>query len=84
VYLLHLDQRIQGGQHYCGYASDVDQRVKLHQAVHDAEYTRHAFHRGVGIQLVRVWLDAGKDVEYALKHTTGGTGVLPTRPINTT
>jgi predicted GIY-YIG superfamily endonuclease len=76
VYLLHLTQRVQGGQHYCGYASDVDKRVQLHQAGYGAEYTRQAHRRGVSMQLVRVWPDSGKDLEYAIKHTTGGPGAF--------
>ena len=76
VYLLHLDQRVQGGQRYCGYSSDVDKRLELHQAGDGAQYTRLAHRRGVDVQLVRVWPDAGKDVEYAIKHTVGGPGAF--------
>jgi hypothetical protein len=63
--LLHLDERIQRGQHYCGYASDIDKRLQLHQAGYGAEYTRLAHRRGVGMHLVRVWPDVLKDLQYA-------------------
>jgi predicted GIY-YIG superfamily endonuclease len=76
VYLLHLEQWVATGQHYCGYSSDIDKRIQIHQAGYCAQYTRLAHRRCVSMQLVRVWPDAGKDVEYAIKHTTGGPGAF--------
>jgi hypothetical protein len=55
-----------------GYASDIDKRIELHQTGYGAQYTRLAHRRGVGMQLVRVWPDAGHDVEYTIKHTRAG------------
>ena len=42
VYLLHLDRRWGGGNHYVGYARDIAARVRKHWAGTGADYTRRA------------------------------------------
>ncbi len=67
------DRRWCGGAHYVGYAKNIDERVRLHQVGYGALYTRTA----VTFHLVRVWLDAGKDLELRIKRLGGGVAYCP-------
>jgi predicted GIY-YIG superfamily endonuclease len=77
VYLLHLDRQWCGGNHYVGYAQDLARRVRKHWAGDGADYTRFGVRRGIAIHLVRVWPNAGKDVELRIKREGGGIAYCP-------
>jgi predicted GIY-YIG superfamily endonuclease len=72
VHLIHLDERVFGGQHYCGYSGKLDQRLHQHLDGLGSHYTRAAHRRGIAMYVVRVWPEAGKDVEWRIKHTGNG------------
>jgi predicted GIY-YIG superfamily endonuclease len=63
VYLIHLDEHVFGGQHYCGYSGKLDQRLYQHQAGWGSHYTRAAHRSRIAMHVVRIWPEAGKDVE---------------------
>jgi predicted GIY-YIG superfamily endonuclease len=77
VYLLHLDSRWCGGNHYVGYAHDIAKRVRQHWAGDGALYTRTALRHGMTLHLVRVWPGAGKDVELSIKRQGSGVAYCP-------
>ena len=77
VYLLHLDRKWCGGNHYVGYARDIAERVRQHVAGTGALYTRTAARSGISLHLVRVWPGAGKDVELRIKRQGSGIAYCP-------
>jgi hypothetical protein len=64
--LLHLDRHWTGGNHYVGYAWDIARRVRQHRAGDGTDYMHFAVRHRIVLPLVRVWPNAGKDVETSL------------------
>lgn len=74
VYLLHFSEPYPNGtpsQHYCGYARNVNHRVKKHMNPHanTASLVRAMHEQGIGFVLARVWPDGDPAFERKLKRS---------------
>jgi predicted GIY-YIG superfamily endonuclease len=67
-YLLHFDRPIYRAQHYLGWSTNVVRRVALHQRGKGARLVAQALAAGIDVELVRVWPQADKAEERALKR----------------
>lgn len=70
VYLLHFDQPFGHARHYCGWAADLDARLRHHEAGTGANLLRHVRAAGISWRLVRTW-DADKTFERRVKRQGG-------------
>jgi predicted GIY-YIG superfamily endonuclease len=66
-YLIHFDEPVGGKSHYLGFAPELSARIAKHRASKGAAMTRKANDLGISWQVVRVWRDADRDAEVALK-----------------
>jgi predicted GIY-YIG superfamily endonuclease len=73
-YLLHFDRPIYRAQHYLGWSTNIAMRVAKHQRGKGARLVAQALAAGIGVELVRVWPEADKARERALKRSGPKTG----------
>jgi predicted GIY-YIG superfamily endonuclease len=79
VYLLHFSEPISEKhtcQHYIGYANDVEDRIRQHEAGYGARLTQVAIERGISWEVVRIWT-GGRDVERRLKNIHNAPRLCP-------
>lgn len=77
-YLIHFDEPLNaaGMRHYVGFAPVLSDRIAKHRASKGAAATARANALGIGWRVVRVWRDADRDAEKALKKL-GGVNLCP-------
>ena len=64
VYLLHFDRPLDDGtQHYLGFSERSVHRIEQHMKGKGAEITKRAFMAGISMQLVRLWMGYGIELE---------------------
>lgn len=68
VYLVHFARRYHGKQHYMGFSTDVDKRVKAHKAGRGAPLLAAVTRRGIGWRVVRTWTRKDGFFEQRLKR----------------
>lgn len=67
VYLLHFNEPYHHARHYLGSASDLDERLRQHEAGTGARLTQVIREHDIGFTLARTW-DGGRDEERKLKR----------------
>lgn len=67
LYLLHFEPSFKHAQHYLGWTSDVDVRVERHCNGRGSPLVKAAIAAGCTVTVVRVWEDATRSDERALK-----------------
>lgn len=70
VYLLHFSQPIspiRTTQHYIGFATDLDDRIREHRLGKGARLTQVAVERGIKLVVAEVWV-GGYSLERQLKR----------------
>lgn len=80
LYLLHFEPRYEHAGHYLGFAEDVHRRVAEHLSGNGraSPLVRAALSIRAGVTLVRVWPDAGRQLERRLKRQGGLSRHCPT------
>lgn len=71
VYLIHLERSLnqRQAQHYCGYTSlTIEARMSRHLSNKGAAFLKEANRQHIPWYIVRVWPDAGLDVEKRIKR----------------
>jgi hypothetical protein len=66
MYLLHFDRRHQHAGHYCGWASDLTERMIEHQSGRGARLIEVIIGAGNGFTLARTWPDTDRHFERRL------------------
>jgi predicted GIY-YIG superfamily endonuclease len=70
IYLLHFDRPISAAhttQHYLGYTTDLDQRLRAHRNGKGSRLCQVARQRGIHFRVAEVWV-GDRDLERALKR----------------
>jgi predicted GIY-YIG superfamily endonuclease len=67
VYLLHFNEPYHHARHYLGSASDLDERLRQHEAGTGARLTQVIREHDIGFTLARTW-DGGRNEERKLKR----------------
>jgi len=67
VYLIHIEPAYKHAKHYLGWSPEIDARFNAHVAGKGARLTEVVTEAGCVLALVRVWEDAGRDLERRLK-----------------
>lgn len=70
VYLLHFSRRInpsRSTQHYLGWASDLDDRLRKHRKGKGSRLCQVAVELGIGFTLAEVWI-GDRSLERQLKR----------------
>jgi predicted GIY-YIG superfamily endonuclease len=86
IYLLHLDRPYRHAAHYCGFTTNLTQRLAEHAAGRGARLLAVATADGIGWRLARTW-PGTRTRERALKYQGGAArrcplcGITP-RPTN--
>jgi predicted GIY-YIG superfamily endonuclease len=73
VYLIHFDEPVGGGQHYTGFARDIDhlhERIAKHRSSVGASMTTAANKRGVSWRVVRLFRVQTYRAEKVVKYST--------------
>lgn len=80
LYLLHLTPRYRHAGHYLGFSADIRGRVLEHAAGGSkaSPLLRAQLAAGGRLELVRVWLGAGRELERRLKRQGGLSRHCPT------
>lgn len=68
VYLVHFKRRCHGAQHYMGFSTNVEQRLKEHRAGRGAPLLRAVTAKGIPWRMVRLWRDKDGFFEQRLKR----------------
>jgi predicted GIY-YIG superfamily endonuclease len=76
IYLLHFDHPYQHAAHYCGFTTNLDQRLAEHAAGCGARLLAVIVHAGIGWRLARTWTGT-RNRERALKEQGGGARRCP-------
>lgn len=76
IYLLHFDRPFGHAQHYTGWASNLDGRLKHHANGSGATLLRHVRNAGIGWTLARTW-SGDRNRERALKKQGGASRHCP-------
>jgi predicted GIY-YIG superfamily endonuclease len=73
VYLLHFDRPfgLDDQQHYIGWTRSLERRIAAHRAGEGCRFTARVVNEGIGFQVVRIWTDADRGKERALKGVSG-------------
>jgi hypothetical protein len=72
IYLLHFEREVLGTQHYIGWASDLDRRIRDHRTGYKGSELTNAAHRaGIDFVVARTW-QGNKYKEGRLDRTGGG------------
>lgn len=88
VYLLHLSAGMPQGndprtgkpraaRHYCGYAANLDARLKHHASGTGANMLKHAAQRGISFTLVRQWEGEDRSFERKLHNFKNSPRLCP-------
>ena len=67
VYLLHFAEKYKNVQHYLGYTTDLEKRMKRHKNGHGARLVKQVTEAGIEWEVARVWEDGDKKLERKLK-----------------
>lgn len=67
VYLIHFDQKLAHAQHYVGFTTNLEQRLKHHRNGSGARLMEVIKNLGIPWQLARTW-NAPKSFERQLKN----------------
>ncbi len=76
VYLLHFSTPYEHAKHYLGWAEDVQERLREHQAGRGARLTQVVVDAGISLILARVW-KGGRTLERALKNLKNAPKLCP-------
>lgn len=79
VYLLHFEPAYRHARHYTGWSADIRARVFVHVAGGSAAspLVRAAIAAGCKVRVSRVWINAGRTKERALKTSGGAARYCP-------
>ncbi|MCU0547272.1 MAG: hypothetical protein MUE44_34795 [Oscillatoriaceae cyanobacterium Prado104] len=79
VYLLHFSKPITPGrpaQHYLGWASDLDDRIRKHRNGKGSRLCQVAKERGISFELAEVW-KGDRALERKLKQNKNSPKICP-------
>jgi predicted GIY-YIG superfamily endonuclease len=70
VYLLHFKKQInpsRPAQHYLGWTTDLDERIRAHRRGKGSRFCQVAFERGISFRVAEVW-KGDRSLEQKLKQ----------------
>jgi predicted GIY-YIG superfamily endonuclease len=70
VYLLHFDRPYRHARHYCGWTTNVPERLATHATGRGARLLEVVAADGIGWQLARIWI-GNRHRERAIKNQGG-------------
>lgn len=68
VYLIHFNEKLHHAQHYIGYTKDVKKRIEKHRNGNGAALLRYLNKVGILYKIVKIWKEAGPEIEQYLKR----------------
>ena len=70
IYLLHFDRPYRHARHYCGWTTNLPERLASHATGHGARLLEVVAAAGIGWQLARTWI-GDRHREWAIKNQGG-------------
>lgn len=78
VYLIHFDQPYKHARHYCGWTTDLEDRISEHRANRGSKLISVVNAAGITWHVARVWEEQDRNFERRLKLRGGFSRECPT------
>jgi predicted GIY-YIG superfamily endonuclease len=68
VYLIHLNEKFKGCQHYIGFTENLEARLKHHHSGTGARFLKAVKEAGIDFGVSRTWPEGDRKLERRLKN----------------